>query len=142
MVFSFGDCYMTTAVESNKQVVRQYVDAFNQGDLAALRELFTSDASIQGVLGWGGLDVVMPIWKELHEAFKIQLTVDEIITEGDFVAVRYIERGTSVGAFRGNPPTGKPYEVVAMEWFALRDGKIHRRWGARDSASISRQIAM
>jgi hypothetical protein len=27
-----------------------------------------------------------------------------------------------------------------MEWFVLRNGKILKRWGARDSASRARQI--
>jgi steroid delta-isomerase-like uncharacterized protein len=131
-----------TTLESNKQVVLKYVEAFNRGDLEALQELFTPDALIQGVLGWGELAMAMPIWKELHEAFAINLTVEEIIAEGDTVAVRYTERGTFVGSFRGQEPTGKSFELVAMEWFTLLEGKIHRRWGARDAASQSRQIGM
>lgn len=42
-------------IESNKQVVLSYVEAFNRGDLEALRDLFTPDALIHGVLGWGGI---------------------------------------------------------------------------------------
>lgn len=129
-------------LELNKEVVRQYVAAFNRGDIEALRQLFTSDAVVYGVLGWGELDEVIPIWKELHEAFAIELTVEALIAEGDTVAVRYTERGKFVGSFRGNAPTGKPFELVAMEWFILRDGKIERRWGARDAASQARQIGL
>lgn len=128
--------------EANKQVVLKYVDAFNRGDMDALRSLFTDGALIYGVLGWGGLDMVIPIWQELHEAFAIQLQVEAIIAEGDTVAVRYTERGTSVGSFRGAAPTGKSYEIVAMEWFIIEDGRIHRRWGARDSAAQSRQMGL
>ncbi|MEG4406045.1 ester cyclase [Microcoleus sp. MON2_D5] len=131
-----------TTIESNKQVVLKYVEAFNRGDLEALQELFTPDALIQGVLGWGKLAKAMPIWKELHEAFAINLTVEEIIAEGDTVAVRYTERGSFVGSFRGQEPTGKSFELVAMEWFTLLDGKIQRRWGARDAASQARQLGM
>ena len=129
-------------IERNKAVVAHYVEAFNRGDLAALRDLFTADAVVQGVLGWGGLDVVVPIWEEIHNAFQIQLTVDDLIAEDERVAVRYIERGTFVGPFRGNRPTGKSYEIVAMEWFEFQAGKVSRRWGARDSAAQSRQIGM
>jgi len=32
--------------------------------------------------------------------------------------------------------------LVAIEWFEVRDGKIRRRWGARDSASQARQLGM
>jgi len=129
-------------LESNKEVVRQYVEAFNRGDLDRLRQIFTTDAVVQGVLGWGKMDVIIPIWKELHEAFAIELNVDDMIAEGDMVAVRYTERGKFVGAFRGTEPTGKSYELVAMEWFVLRDGQIERRWGARDAASQARQIGL
>ena len=66
--------------------------------------------------------------------------VDAMVADGDTVAVRYTERGRAVRRFRGNEATGKTYEVVAMEWFTLADGRITRRWGARDSASISRQL--
>lgn len=128
--------------EASKKIVMDYVDAFNRGDLETLRRLFTEDALVQGVLGWGGLDVVVPIWKELHESFAIQLQIAAIIAEGETVAVRYVERGTSVQPFRGGPVTGKSYELVAMEWFIIKDGSIHRRWGARDSASQSRQMEL
>jgi steroid delta-isomerase-like uncharacterized protein len=128
--------------EQHKATVRAYVEAFNRGDLLALRALFTPDALVYGVLGCGGLDEAEPIWRGLHAAFKVELTVEQMIAEGDLVAVRYTERGTFVAPFRGQPPTGQSYELVAMEWFVLKDGKIHRRWGARDAASQARQLGM
>lgn len=130
------------SVEANKQTVVAYVDAFNRGDMDELRALFTDDALVYGVLGWGGMDQVVPIWREIKAAFDLQLTVDEMIAEGDIVAVRYTERGTSQGSFRGGPVTGKSFEVIAMEWFQMKDGKIHRRWGARDNASQMRQMGL
>jgi steroid delta-isomerase-like uncharacterized protein len=128
--------------ESNKEIVRKYVEAFNNGDIDALLPLFTDDAVVHGVLGWGKLAEVVPIWREIHEAFAIKMEVDAIIAEGDTVAVRYIERGTSVGSFRGGPITGRSFEVVAMEWFIFRSGRIQKRWGARDFASQSRQMGL
>ncbi|MDR3457789.1 MAG: ester cyclase [Verrucomicrobiae bacterium] len=130
------------ALETNKAVVRSYVEAFNRGDFAALREIFAPEAEVQGVLGQGTMDKVIGIWQELHAAFGIELTVAEMIAEGGCVAVRYTERGTFRGTFRGQTPTGKAYELVAMEWFELRAGKIQRRWGARDAASQARQIGL
>ena len=128
--------------ETNKQVVLAYVDAFNRGDIAALRRLFTADALVYGVLGWGELDMVAPIWQEIHDCFAIELQVEAIIAEGDTVAVRYIDRGKSVQPFRGQPATGRAYEVVAMEWFVMKAGLIHRRWGARDWAAQARQMGL
>jgi steroid delta-isomerase-like uncharacterized protein len=128
--------------ETNKQTVLAYVDAFNCGDEAAMRPLFTDDAQVYGVFGWGGLDQVVPIWREIKAAFAIELQVESIIAADDIVAVRYTERGTSVGSFRGGPVTGKSFAVVAMEWFVMQDGRIHRRWGTRDNAAQFRQMGL
>jgi steroid delta-isomerase-like uncharacterized protein len=129
-------------LETNKQIVAQYVEAFNRGDFDALRKIYAPDAVVQGVLGMGGMDKVIAIWREIISAFAIKLTVEEMIAERDCVAVRYTERGKFVEPFRGQQPTGKSYELVALEWFVVKDGKIHQRWGARDAASQARQIGL
>jgi steroid delta-isomerase-like uncharacterized protein len=128
--------------EGAKSLVRAYVEAFNRGDMETLRALFTEDAQVQGVLGWGGMDLVIPIWEQLHAAFGIELTIEDLVADGDVVAARYVERGASRATFRGQGPTGKSYEIVAMEWFVLRGGRIHRRWGARDSAAQAKQMGL
>lgn len=126
--------------EKNKQVVLAYVDAFNRCDLDALSKLFAPDALIYGVLGWGTIEIAKPIWKELHECLNTNLHVEAIVAEENIVAVRYTERGKSVQSFRSSPVTGKSYEVVAMEWFEMKDGLIYRRWGARDWSTMAKQM--
>jgi steroid delta-isomerase-like uncharacterized protein len=126
--------------ENNKAVVRAYAQGFSRGEFGDVLKLFAADAVVQGVLGRGGFEVVVPIWRALHEAFGMQLEIEELIAEGDLVAARFIESGTFRAPFRGTPPTGKNYRLVAMEWFRLKDGKITERWGARDSAAMQKQI--
>ena len=133
---------MSSTEEVSKSVVRQYVEAFNRGDLVALQELFSEEAEIQGVLGKGLIDKVLPIWRQLIEGYGIQMTIEDLVSEGNVVAARYTERGTFRAPAFGQQPTGKSYELVAMEWFELRDGKICRRWGARDAASQARQLGI
>lgn len=128
---------------TNEQVLRAYVDAFNSADWDRMEMLFTEDTSIRGVLGWGGLDVALPIWRELHESMRMRLCVEEVITQGEKAAALLTETGSFVGPFRGLPgqsPSDKPYEIIAIEWFEFRDGRIARRWAARDSGSITRQV--
>lgn len=125
------------------ETVRAYVEAINAFDLDRLRTLFTPDARIYGVLGYGGLDVAEPVWRELHEGMNMRLEILAILGESEAVAVRYRETGRFTGTFRGlagHAPTGLAYEVTAMEWFELKGGRIAARWGARDSAAISRQV--
>jgi steroid delta-isomerase-like uncharacterized protein len=126
--------------EINKTVVRAYAEAFSRGDFDEVRKIFTQDAIVQGVLGHGGLDVALPVWRSLHEAFAVQIQIEDLIAEGDLVAARYSESGIFRAPFRGMQPTGKSYRLVAMGWFRMRDGKITERWGARDSASMQKQL--
>ncbi|QOY90607.1 ester cyclase [Paludibaculum fermentans] len=126
----------------NTTTVKAYVEAFNRGDFEAIAGLCTEDVEIHGVLGQGGLDVALRIWRELHEAYRPQLEIEDMVGEGSIVAVRFNEQGTFTKAFRGIQPTGKAYSLVAMEWFHLRNGKIAARWGARDSASMMKQLGV
>ncbi len=129
-------------LEKNKSVVRAYAEAFNRGDVEAVCRCFASDATVYGVLGWGDLGKARPVWEMLVISFQMKLQIEAMSAEGNVVAVRYTERGTFVAPLRGTEPTGKSYEVVAMEWFEIADDGIKKRWGARDSASIYRQLGI
>ena len=126
--------------ERNKGVVLAYVEAMNGHDVEALRRLFADDALISGVFGSAPLEQALPVFRELHEALAMSITVEGLVAEGDTVVARYFERGISQGSFRGQPATGRTYELDAMEWFTLAAGRITRRWGARDSAAQARQL--
>ncbi|HEY9737268.1 MAG TPA: nuclear transport factor 2 family protein, partial [Trichocoleus sp.] len=103
--------------ETNKEVVRQYVEAFNRGDLAALKALLAEDAEIQGVMGRGLFDRIEPVWRQLIEGYGMQLHIEELVAEGNKVAARYTETGIFKAPAFGHEPTGKSYELVAMELF-------------------------
>ncbi len=130
-------------IEANKQLVHTYVEAFNAFDMPRLREIFAPEPRIFGVLGFGGLEAIEPIWRELHFGLEMRLEPVALVGEGDTIVARFRETGRFVGRFRGlaeHEPSGKSYEVVAMEWFEIAGGRIAKRWGARDSAAIGRQV--
>jgi predicted ester cyclase len=131
-----------TIEEEAKAVVLRYVEAFNRGDLGGLKALLAEDAEIQGVMGKGLFEKIEPIWRQLIEGYGIQFKVEGLIAEGNVVAARYVETGTFRSPVFGNQPTGRSYELVAMEWFKIEGGKIKRRWGARDAASQARQLGI
>ncbi len=78
----------------------------------------------------------------LIEGYGMQLEIQGLVAEGNVVAARYRETGIFRAPAFGNAPTGKSYELVAMEWFVIENGKIQRRWGARDAASQARQLGI
>ena len=128
--------------DGNKRIVLRYVAAFNEGDMEGLRCLFAEDAIVQGVFGMVPVKKAFDVWEQLVTGLKMELIIEEIIEEGEQVAVRFTEKGTFMGVFMGNAPTGKSYEIKAMEWFVIKDGKIQQRWGARDHASQAKQIGL
>lgn len=132
----------TDRVAANKQTVDDYVKAFNAGNFERLRGLFTPDAQIFGVVGWGDVEAAEPVWRQLHDGLAATLQVEEVAVDGETVVVRYTERGKFIGAFMGHAPTGRPFECLAMEWYTMKDGRIHRKWGVRDSLRIARQIGL
>ena len=125
-----------------ESIIRGYVAAFNRGDVEGVCRSFAPGAIIYGVLGWGDVSKARPVWEQLTSSFDINLQIDALVAEGEQVAVRYTERGKFVRAFRGTEPTGKPYEITAMEWFEIGEGGITKRWGARDSAAMFRQMGV
>lgn len=125
---------------ANKRVVRAYAEAFSVGDFDRVASFFAPGAVVHGVMGRGGLDVALPAWRELAAAFATQIVVEDLVAEGETVAARMTERGQFRAPFRGQAATGQAYEVQAMEWFEFSSGLISRRWGARDFATIARQI--
>ena len=128
--------------DEGKAVVRRYVEAFNRGDLPALKALLAEDAEIQGVLGQGLFEKIEPVWRQLIEGYAMQMQIQQLIAQGPLVAARYIETGTFRAPAFGHAPTGRSYELVAMEWFEIENGRIKRRWGARDAASQARQLGL
>lgn len=126
-----------------KETVHAYVEAFNAGDWVRMRDLFTPDGHVTGVLGSVPLESALQIWRELHEGMTMRLEIEALAEDGDSVVARLRERGRFVGPFRGLPdlqPTDRPYELLAMEWFEFREHRIARRWGARDSAAMRNQV--
>jgi hypothetical protein len=132
-----------TELHGMPPAIRDYVEAFNQGDFSKLLSLFTPDAVVFGVLGSAPDAKAEPVWRELHEGMAMHLAPQAVAVDEMTVAVRYLESGRFQGTFRGlagTSPTGRAYQVVAMEWFELDGELISKRWGARDFDAIKKQV--
>lgn len=65
----------------------------------------------------------------LRDAFSdVEVTPEEVISEGDTVSVRMTQCGTREGAFLGVAPTGNSFEIVATAVARLEDGTVVERW--------------
>jgi predicted ester cyclase len=107
---------LTASLEANKAIVRRYLEeVMVRGDLTLIEGLFAPSMFERVRQAVGGLHQAFPHW---------QLTVQEMVAEGDHVAVHWSARGTHQGLWAGIPPTGKPMTWSEIYIMQLADGKI------------------
>lgn len=134
-----------TTTKENKEIVRRFADEFvNKHNYDTLEEFLADDIVDYTPLGaTTGRDAVLATTKELRTAFPdFAVTPHEIIAEGDTVAVRMTQRGTHEGVFMGNEPTGNSFEIEAMAFLRLENGKIVERRVRPDLMGLMQQLGL
>ena len=66
--------------------------------------------------------------------------IEDIVAEGDLVAIRATFQGTHRNEFMGVPPTGKDVTINAMIFYRMQDGKIVDFWMNADMAGLMQQL--
>lgn len=78
---------------------------------------------------------------QYFQAFPdMHLTIDYMIAEGDWVAVRYTGRGTHQGELMGIPSTGKQVTASAVLTLRIMDGRIVEDWLDGDKLGLLQQL--
>ena len=71
----------------------------------------------------------------------VRMETLELVAEGERVAGRFRCSGTNLGAWRGEPPTGKRmHEIDEVYFFTVREGRILEAWGLEDTAKRLQQL--
>lgn len=134
------------SIETNKAVVMRWQKMwYPQTDLGDLEEFIAADfvshsmppgisSDIAGIRQWVGI---------FHKAFPdAEGGVDQVVAEGDKVAVRFIGTGTHQGDLFGIPPTGKPIRTTGINIFRLEAGKIVEHWNNADDLGVLQQLGV
>jgi steroid delta-isomerase-like uncharacterized protein len=112
--------------EQNKEVVRRFIEeGLNHGDLDSVADVF--DPSYTNYMLGEPMDLAgaKQALAQFQAAFPdMQETIEEMVAEGEWVAVRETFAGTHQGEFNGIAPTGKRVAVQAQTFFRVRAGKI------------------
>lgn len=132
----------STIPEANKDVVREVFTTWNDKDRDGYMTCHADDVIIHGADGNGeGLDDLMDAQWGFFDAFPDTfLTLDEVISEGDLVSLRFTATGTHKGTFEGIEPTGKTFEISAMGMVRVADGKITEKWVQMDMLGLLQQL--
>lgn len=90
-----------------------------------------------------------PMDLEAHQAFAagfygavpdLEHRIEEVIADGDRVALRFRLAGTNDGSFMGNPPSGKPVDVGAIVLMTVVGGRVTEVHGEFDQLGFTQQI--
>ena len=133
------------SIEENKSIVRRFFEVGpSKGDLDAANELLAPDFFLHVPLpcspGVRGIDEVVSACRAAFQ--DLQVTVEDMVAEGDMVAARFTARGVHNGAFMGLPPTGKPITMTGIEIFRLENGKIAELWGEANLLGLMQQLGI
>lgn len=70
----------------------------------------------------------------------VQIIVEDVFAEDNFVIFRSTMRGTHLGVFQGIEPTGKPIAVSLIDIIRVEHGKFVEHWGGPDVFDLLKQL--
>ena len=118
--------------EANKAVTRRWVEeGLNQRNFAVLDECI-GDVNFREFLKTGMLET----WPD------VQITIEELIADGDMVAYRNTHRATMHGPWAGYPGSGQPVEYQILGMDRIVDGKLVQHWSRGDNLDVLQQAGV
>jgi len=135
----------TSELEKNKAVIMRYVNEIQNGhSIDAIDSIFAENF-VDHMATYGGLfqgiDGLKRGYSELLGAFPdLQVTVEDLIAEGDKVVVYKTATATHRGPYQGIPATGNRVQFENIYIFQIRDGKIVEYWGLFNEFALKQQL--
>jgi predicted ester cyclase len=72
----------------------------------------------------------------------VRITVDQSVSEGDLVAVRWSGTGTHKGDGLGLPATNRPAQFTGMTFVRVQNGKLVEGWNIFDQLAMFTQLGI
>jgi steroid delta-isomerase-like uncharacterized protein len=123
-------------------VSRIWNEIWNKGALDASDEVFTKDyLGHLPIMTVHGPEEFKNMVKVYLMAFPdVHLTVEDAFATGDRVTVRWISRGTHLGAMMGFPPSQNKIEVMGISIFRMAGSQVAEEWEGFDTLGMMQQI--
>jgi predicted ester cyclase len=131
-----------------KALEHHFFEEWNKGKAAAMKEIDETcatnivwhDANGEDIRGLKDFKKSMD---EFFNAFPDQhFAVDDMVAEGDKVAVRYTITGTHKGELMGIAATNKKVTLVALEIDRIVGGKFVEGWIRFDTLGFMQQLGL
>ena len=132
--------------EENKAVVRRFWGVWEEGNIDLVDELLAPDylnhtpASPDQPTGPEGVKGLVAMFRSAIPDLRV--VVEDMIAEGEKVAVRYTLEGTHEGELFGVPPTGQRLSIKSIAVERVSDGRIREHWRVTDSLDMMQQLGV
>jgi steroid delta-isomerase-like uncharacterized protein len=136
------EAIMDTA--GNKDLARRLYTLINEGRVDQVANLISPDYIEHDPLpGQGsGQEGVLDRFSMITTALAPHFTVEDLITEGDRIVVRWTNRGTHVGEFAGIPATGRPFTIAGIDIYRVADEQLCEHWHVIDQLGMLAQLGL
>ena len=135
--------------EENKALIRRWFEeVWNQGNSKTIDELLDKNGVIHGLVDANGepvrgLKAFHEFHDQFHNAFSdLDISVDDIVAEGDRVVARCSVRGKHTGESLGFAATNAPIQFEGIAIVRIKDGKIVEAWNQFDFLEMNRQLGV
>ena len=134
--------------EKNLQIYLQiHKVLFSDRDGSRVNEFYAEEIISHNTDGGGSVSRTVPssylanMWNKSRETTPERVLDDELILcSGDFVIVRTRVRSRDNVGLPPYPPTGKPFDISAIDIYRFENGRVVERWGNSDVMSQYRQL--
>jgi len=133
------------SLEENKQVVVKFFDALRTADLSAIDKLTTDDFAFRPMGREGGIykERFLSLIDGTLAAFPDHTSsIDDMIAEGDKVAVSMTSTGTHTGQYMNLAPTGKYFSIPECFIIRIENGQVAEYWGIKDALGQYQQLGL
>jgi len=133
------------STEEHKAIVRRfYEEVWNGGDVEVAREILADDYirhDLRPTKAAAGGVGMASIARAFREAFPdLQMEVEVLLAEDDFVAARWTSTGTFTGTWGDVVPTGKRATFSGVNIFRFAGGLVVELWNHRDDLGLMQQV--
>ena len=132
-------------LNSGEKVVRDLLAAIDAQDFEKIASHLSSDfvLTVPGLAEGLKIDGLMQAIKAHYNGFPDWIhLIDEIIIQGDKIAIRVTQSGTHQGEYEGIPATLKKVTMAAMAVVTIEHGKVKEWWAVEDYLGLFTQLGM
>jgi predicted ester cyclase len=128
--------------EANKVLIRRWFEeVWNQKSEAAIDEMFAKSGKSHGFPEPGSVLVGPESFKTVHRTFcgafpNIHVNVEDVVAEGDHVAVRWRAIATHKGDHFGFPATGKNVSMNGSTFATVKGNQVVEGWNQMDMQAL------